>query len=257
MSATFVFPPLGESVGQGTVTRWLRQVGESVTEGEPLVEIATDKVDTEVTADFTGVIVEILVEENSTVEVGHALATYATSSDAVPESAAAPESAAESAAAPAPGPAAPAAAPAPAPATPVAHSVRSRGQFATVIEVDVTRVVGPARAQPSSLVAAIADAQTRVHADGSFPAALSIAPVAESAAGVLFEIPTIEDAARGAALGVGAVVRRVVPVGEGDAIGIRSIAHLCLTCADDTIDGAEAARYLAEVRRILETATPA
>ncbi len=67
-------PQLGETVTEGTVTRWLKNVGEAVTENEPIVEISTDKVDTEVVAPATGTVLEILVREDSTVEVGALLA---------------------------------------------------------------------------------------------------------------------------------------------------------------------------------------
>ena len=69
-----VLPELGESVTEGTVTRWLKQVGDDVAEDEPLLEISTDKVDTEIPAPFAGTLQEILVQEDETVEVGAALA---------------------------------------------------------------------------------------------------------------------------------------------------------------------------------------
>ncbi|MFD9797175.1 biotin/lipoyl-containing protein, partial [Streptomyces sp. NPDC059070] len=94
-------PALGESVTEGTVTRWLKQVGEEVAEDEPLLEVSTDKVDTEIPAPVAGVLLEIVVGEDETAEVGAKLAVIGAAG-------AAP------AAAPAPAPAAPAAAPAPA-----------------------------------------------------------------------------------------------------------------------------------------------
>ena len=65
-------PQLGETVTEGTITRWLKQVGEHVDADEPLFEVSTDKVDSEVPAPVAGVITEILVPEGETVEVGHA-----------------------------------------------------------------------------------------------------------------------------------------------------------------------------------------
>ncbi|MFC8713816.1 biotin/lipoyl-containing protein, partial [Streptomyces sp. NPDC057197] len=89
-----VLPALGESVTEGTVTRWLKSVGDSVEADEPLLEVSTDKVDTEIPAPTSGVLLEIVVGEDETAEVGAKLAVIG-----------------------APG-AAPAAAPAPAPAAP-------------------------------------------------------------------------------------------------------------------------------------------
>ncbi|MER8071376.1 2-oxoglutarate dehydrogenase, E2 component, dihydrolipoamide succinyltransferase [Streptomyces sp. NPDC094034] len=100
-------PALGESVTEGTVTRWLKQVGEEVAEDEPLLEVSTDKVDTEIPAPVAGVLLEIVVGEDETAEVGAKLAVIG-APGAAPAAAPAP-------AAPAPAPVqqAPAAAPAP------------------------------------------------------------------------------------------------------------------------------------------------
>ncbi len=70
MSETVNLPALGESVTEGTVTRWLKQVGDEVAVDEPLVEVSTDKVDTEIPSPVAGVIEEILVQEDEDVEVG-------------------------------------------------------------------------------------------------------------------------------------------------------------------------------------------
>ncbi|KAA9393430.1 2-oxoglutarate dehydrogenase, E2 component, dihydrolipoamide succinyltransferase [Kocuria coralli] len=70
MSETVNLPALGESVTEGTVTRWLKEVGDEVAVDEPLVEVSTDKVDTEVPSPVAGVIEKILVEEDEDVEVG-------------------------------------------------------------------------------------------------------------------------------------------------------------------------------------------
>ncbi|WLQ43483.1 2-oxoglutarate dehydrogenase, E2 component, dihydrolipoamide succinyltransferase [Streptomyces laculatispora] len=114
-------PALGESVTEGTVTRWLKEVGEEVTEDEPLLEVSTDKVDTEIPAPVSGVLLEIVVAEDETAEVGAKLAVIG-APGAAPAAAPAPAAAAPApaAAAPAPAPAAPAPAPAPAPAAPAA-----------------------------------------------------------------------------------------------------------------------------------------
>ncbi|WP_327404647.1 2-oxoglutarate dehydrogenase, E2 component, dihydrolipoamide succinyltransferase [Streptomyces sp. NBC_01288] len=107
-----VLPALGESVTEGTVTRWLKAVGEEVAEDEPLLEVSTDKVDTEIPSPVAGVLLEILVGEDETAEVGAKLAVVG-APGAAPAAAPAP-------AAPAPAPAAAAPAPAPAPVAPAA-----------------------------------------------------------------------------------------------------------------------------------------
>jgi len=73
MSESVNLPALGESVTEGTVTRWLKNVGDSVEVDEPLLEVSTDKVDTEIPSPIAGVIEEILVQEDETVDVGTAL----------------------------------------------------------------------------------------------------------------------------------------------------------------------------------------
>ncbi|MFB6990757.1 2-oxoglutarate dehydrogenase, E2 component, dihydrolipoamide succinyltransferase [Streptomyces sp. NPDC056304] len=110
-------PALGESVTEGTVTRWLKEVGEEVTEDEPLLEVSTDKVDTEIPAPVSGVLLEIVVAEDETAEVGAKLAVIG-APGAAPAAAPAPAAPAP-VAAPAPAPAAPAPAPV-APAAPAA-----------------------------------------------------------------------------------------------------------------------------------------
>ena len=71
-------PALGESVTEGTVTQWLKEVGDTVELDEPLLEVSTDKVDTEVPSPFAGTLLEILVGEDETVNVGTALAIIGT-----------------------------------------------------------------------------------------------------------------------------------------------------------------------------------
>lgn len=73
MSESVVLPALGESVTEGTVTRWLKKVGDTVAVDEPLVEVSTDKVDTEIPSPVAGVIEQILVQEDETVQVGAVL----------------------------------------------------------------------------------------------------------------------------------------------------------------------------------------
>ena len=73
MSESVVLPALGESVTEGTVTRWLKNVGDTVAIDEPLVEVSTDKVDTEIPSPVAGIIEQILVQEDETVQVGAVL----------------------------------------------------------------------------------------------------------------------------------------------------------------------------------------
>ncbi|WP_221584467.1 2-oxoglutarate dehydrogenase, E2 component, dihydrolipoamide succinyltransferase [Microbacterium sp. G2-8] len=75
MSTSVVLPALGESVTEGTVTRWLKQVGDTVEVDEPLLEVSTDKVDTEIPSPVAGVLESIAAQEDETVEVGAELAT--------------------------------------------------------------------------------------------------------------------------------------------------------------------------------------
>lgn len=122
MSESVNLPALGESVTEGTVTRWLKQVGDRVEVDEPLLEVSTDKVDTEIPSPIAGVIEEILVAEDETAEVGAPLVRIgdgsgsAAAGEAAPAAAEAPAAGEAAPAAEAPAEEAPAAAEAPAPA---------------------------------------------------------------------------------------------------------------------------------------------
>jgi pyruvate dehydrogenase E2 component (dihydrolipoamide acetyltransferase) len=122
MSVSVLMPQLGESVTEGTVTRWLKKEGEQVTADEPLLEVSTDKVDTEIPAPASGILRGIVVDEDETVAVGAQLAVIedADAPAATPAPAApAPAPAAETPAAP---PAPSYQPPAPTPAAPAAPS---------------------------------------------------------------------------------------------------------------------------------------
>ncbi|MGA4845546.1 2-oxoglutarate dehydrogenase, E2 component, dihydrolipoamide succinyltransferase [Streptomyces sp. G5(2025)] len=126
-SEVITLPALGESVTEGTVTRWLKEVGEEVAADEPLLEVSTDKVDTEIPSPVAGVLLEIVVGEDETAEVGAKLAVVGApgatpapakeEAPAAPAQQEAPKQEAPKQEAPAPAPAAPAA-PAAAPAAP-------------------------------------------------------------------------------------------------------------------------------------------
>ncbi|KXI17269.1 Biotin-requiring enzyme, partial [Corynebacterium sp. CMW7794] len=74
MAQSVVMPELGESVTEGTITQWLKSVGDTVEVDEPLLEVSTDKVDTEIPSPVAGTILEIKAEEDDTVEVGSVIA---------------------------------------------------------------------------------------------------------------------------------------------------------------------------------------
>src|SRR6478609_3110440 len=105
-------PQMGVSVSEGTITKWLKQPGEAIAQDEPLLEISTDKVDTEVPSPGEGIVAEILVAEGETVDVGTLLAVIAPAGSAVAKPAAA-----------APAPEAPAGPAAEAPAPPAPEPV--------------------------------------------------------------------------------------------------------------------------------------
>ncbi len=133
MSTSVVLPALGESVTEGTVTRWLKKVGDTVEADEGLLEISTDKVDTEIPSPVGGVIEEILVQEDETVEVGAILAKIGDGSGA----AAAP---AQDAPAEAPAAEAPASeAPAPAAEAPAAEAPAAEAPAAEAAEADAEK----------------------------------------------------------------------------------------------------------------------
>jgi pyruvate dehydrogenase E2 component (dihydrolipoamide acetyltransferase) len=162
-----VMPQMGVSVSEGTITKWLKREGEAVVADEPLLEISTDKVDTEVPSPGSGVVSQILVQEGETVEVGTKLATIAPEGAAAaaeePEApapapatseAAAEAAASSSAESPAPAPPEPAAEPAPEPAAapaPTPSGAEGNGKafvspvvarIASEHGVDVSRVPG-------------------------------------------------------------------------------------------------------------------
>ena len=136
--AEITLPQLGETVTEGTITRWFKKIGDTVAADEPLFEVSTDKVDTEVPSPIAGVLTEIRVAEGDTVAVGTVIAVVGDASSApaaaTPSAQASepetrtsakvsePEPAPAVAAAPAPAPQAAPAAAAPAPAAPAASA---------------------------------------------------------------------------------------------------------------------------------------
>jgi 2-oxoglutarate dehydrogenase E2 component (dihydrolipoamide succinyltransferase) len=155
--ADITLPQLGETVTEGTITRWFKKIGEQVAADEPLFEVSTDKVDTEVPSPIAGVLTEIRVQEGDTVAVGTVIAVVGDAGSA-PAPAAAPAAAPAPAPAPAPTPApapAPVAAPAPVPApaaapVPVVATAAAQGQVLSPVVrklisengLDVSRITG-------------------------------------------------------------------------------------------------------------------
>src|ERR1700710_2101754 len=111
MSFSVTMPRLGESVTEGTVTRWLKNEGDQVVADEPLLEVSTDKVDTEIPSPASGVLTSIKVREEETVDVGVELAVIGDASGADGPGAES-SGGSEAPAAPAPAEAAPVAPPA-------------------------------------------------------------------------------------------------------------------------------------------------
>ncbi|MFD6174963.1 2-oxoglutarate dehydrogenase, E2 component, dihydrolipoamide succinyltransferase [Streptomyces coeruleorubidus] len=134
-----VLPALGESVTEGTVTRWLKSVGDSVEADEPLLEVSTDKVDTEIPAPASGTLLEIVVGEDETAEVGAKLAV-------IGEAGAAPAAAPAQEAPAAPAQPEPTPAPAPAPAQP---APAPQAPSAPAPQQQVTPAPDPAPAAPA------------------------------------------------------------------------------------------------------------
>ena len=157
-------PAMGESVTEGTVTRWLKQVGDEVAVDEPLLEVSTDKVDTEVPSPVAGTLLEISVQEDDTVEVGGQLAIIG-SAGAAPAAESEPEPEPEPKKAPEPeAKSEPAAAPAPPAAAPTVDSGGAGSSYAgPAPEDETTQDVEPTAppAPPAAPVASPAASPTQ------------------------------------------------------------------------------------------------
>jgi pyruvate dehydrogenase E2 component (dihydrolipoamide acetyltransferase) len=159
-SVEVVMPQMGVSVSEGTITKWLKQVGEEITADEPLLEISTDKVDTEVPSPGSGVVQQILVQEGETVDVGTKLAVIgpagadgAPSAPAEPPSEPATAQAAEEAAAPSSAEAAPPTPePAETPAAPAAPAPEDgRGDGKSFVSPVVARIASEHGVDPGQV----------------------------------------------------------------------------------------------------------
>src|SRR5512141_2152813 len=145
-----VMPQMGVSVSEGTITKWLKQEGEHVEADEPLLEISTDKVDTEVPSPGSGTLSQILVQEGQTVEVGTKLAVIGGAGAAAEPQVAAPEPpVAEPAPAPTPAPAAAAPEPEPVPAQPIPAQTSTNGK--TFVSPVVAKIASEHGVDPTSV----------------------------------------------------------------------------------------------------------
>jgi len=150
-----VMPQMGVSVSEGTITKWAKNVGDTIEADETLLEISTDKVDTEVPAPASGVVTEILVQEGETVEVGTVLARIGGEAPAAAPAPAAPEpatqpAAEEAAAAATEGQSAPQPEPTPAPAAPAPQPAAADNGKAFVSPV-VARIAAEHGIDPSQV----------------------------------------------------------------------------------------------------------
>ena len=146
--ADITLPQLGETVTEGTITRWFKKVGDTIAADEPLFEVSTDKVDTEVPSPVAGTVTEIRVAEGETVAVGTVIAVVGAAGAAPVAAAPAPAPAPVATPAPAPTPdpapvvaAAPAPAPAPVPATAPAPVASAPSQTNKLLSPVVRRLV--------------------------------------------------------------------------------------------------------------------
>jgi pyruvate dehydrogenase E2 component (dihydrolipoamide acetyltransferase) len=247
-----IMPQMGESIAEGTLTRWLKQIGETVERDEDLFEISTDKVDADIPSPVAGTLVEVLVEEGATVEVNTVVARIDTEGGAAapsePEAATepvpeAPEPAAEAAAAPAPAVESPApaqATPAASPDGPETREERIQGKSTPLVRkiaeehgVDLSDVAGSGIAGRVTRDDILAHIETRAAAPE--PAAAPSAPAAPAptAAPVAAGQPgTMQVPIHGATLNI-----RIpsVPIREGDTVEemsrvrLRTMEHMLLS----------------------------
>jgi pyruvate dehydrogenase E2 component (dihydrolipoamide acetyltransferase) len=221
MAVDVIMPQMGESIFEGTITRWLKKPGDRVERDEPLFEISTDKVDAEIPAPSAGVLKEIKVTEGQTVPIQTVVAVIDAGGAAADTSAAAqlppaaPEKAAAPKAAASPAPAAPAPAPAAPPpdaaiAAPVAPAVRGNGQkirssplvrkIAKEHNVDLASMEGSGaggRISKKDILAAVQSGGTKPAAaapPAAIAAAPSVSPTAPPPAGGAIAHPALENA---------------------------------------------------------------
>ncbi|MEU3070693.1 2-oxoglutarate dehydrogenase, E2 component, dihydrolipoamide succinyltransferase [Streptomyces sp. NPDC006906] len=205
-------PALGESVTEGTVTRWLKEVGEEVAEDEPLLEVSTDKVDTEIPAPVAGVLLEIVVGEDETAEVGAKLAVIG-----------------------APG-AAPAAAPAQ-PAAPAQEAPKAEAPKAEAPKAEAPKAEAPKQEAPA---APAAPAPAPAPQAPSAPAAPAPAPAAPAPAQPAPAAPSGDDGAY-----VTPLVRKLASENNVDLSSVKGTGVGGRIRKQDVVAAAEAAKAAA------------
>ncbi|WGP09702.1 2-oxoglutarate dehydrogenase, E2 component, dihydrolipoamide succinyltransferase [Streptomyces sp. SH5] len=201
-------PALGESVTEGTVTRWLKEVGEEVAEDEPLLEVSTDKVDTEIPAPVAGVLLEIVVGEDETAEVGAKLAVIG-----------------------APG-AAPAAAPAQ-PAAPAQEAPKAEAPKQEAPKQEAPKAEAPQQEAPAPVQAPSAPAAPAPAPAPAQPAPAAPAPAAQAA-------PTGDDGAY-----VTPLVRKLASENNVDLSSVKGTGVGGRIRKQDVVAAAEAAKAAA------------
>lgn len=232
--ADVVLPALGESVTEGTVTRWLKKVGDSVSVDEPLVEISTDKVDTEIPSPVAGVIQQILVKEDETVAVGAVLAVVGDGA------AATPPAAAPAVAAPvAPAPIAPApVTPAPVVSSPVIPAPVSA--IATpVVPAPVAPPAPPAPAAPAPTPVVSAPAPTQSESDPNY-----VTPIVRKLASDLgVNLANVKGT------GVGGRIRKEDVEAAGRPSSVTSVSQASVPAATSALRGTK--EPMTRLRRVL------
>jgi pyruvate dehydrogenase E2 component (dihydrolipoamide acetyltransferase) len=166
-----LMPQMGESITEGTITKWLKKIGDSVQRDEPIFEISTDKVDAEIPSPVAGTLTEIKVAEGATVTINTVVAVIG---------GAAGKTAAPAAAAPSPAKPAPTAAPAPAPSATESERVRSSPLVRKIAKdnnVDLTQVPGTGASGRITKVDIVSHLENGPKA-GSAPASSASAPAA-------------------------------------------------------------------------------
>jgi pyruvate dehydrogenase E2 component (dihydrolipoamide acetyltransferase) len=206
MATEVVMPQMGESIAEGTITKWLVKIGDKVERDQPLFEISTDKVDAEIPSPAAGVLLEIRNQEGETVPVNQVVATIGEAGEAAGAAApaAAPAQGAGAAAPAAAAPAAAAAAATPAPAPAAVAPPASAG-------------AAPAPAAGAAAKPAPASAPSAAPASSAPPAAAAPEGQAAAAAGTAAREEREETAREGAAAAAGASGPRRVPSPAGPA----------------------------------------
>jgi pyruvate dehydrogenase E2 component (dihydrolipoamide acetyltransferase) len=192
MAVDVIMPQMGESIFEGTITKWLKKAGDKIERDEPLFEISTDKVDAEIPSPSAGVLKEIKVAEGQTVPIQTVVAVIEAGADGAATAAPAATPAKPAASTPAPPPAAKSAAPAPAAATPQTaassgEKVRSSPlvrKIARENNIDVSQVPGTGaggRVSKSDILSAVQGGAPSAAATSAAASPVSAAPAAPPA----------------------------------------------------------------------------